>query len=185
MHILAIIGSLRRASYNRMLYENLRGLLPDGVAIDAADISAIPLYNEDMLVEHGHPEPVKRLREQIATADAVLFISPEYNFSMPGVLKNAIDWVSRPVAGQPFRDKPVAIMGATSGAIGTARMQYHLRQSMVFVEALVLNKPEVMVSFATERFDEKGTLVDEKTRAVVRAQLEALVAWTRRLRGDG
>jgi chromate reductase len=183
MHILAIIGSLRRDSYNRMLFNAVAELLPDGVTIEEGEIASIPLYNDDLLAESGHPGSVRRLREQVAAADAVLFISPEYNYSIPGVLKNAIDWVSRPPVDQPFRGKPVAVMGAAGRAIGTARMQYHLRQVFVFIEASALTKPEVMVSFAAEKFDEHGRLTDEPTRQVVRAQIEALVAWTRRLGG--
>ncbi len=161
----------------------MRELLPDGVTIEEGEIGSIPPYNDDVLAESGHPEPVRRLREQVAAADAVLFISPEYNYSIPGVLKNAIDWVSRPPADQPFRGKPVAIMGAAGRAIGTARMQYHLRQVFVFIEANALTKPEVMINFAAEKFDEHGRLTDEPTRQVIRAQLEALVAWARRLNG--
>jgi chromate reductase len=181
MHTLAIIGSLRRDSYNRMAYNAVRELLPEGVTIEEGEIGSIPLYNDDLRAASGHPEPVRRLREQIAAADAVLFISPEYNFSIPGVLKNAIDWVSRPATDQPFRGKPVAIMGAAIGAIGTARMQYHLRQVFVFIEAIALPKPEVMITFAAQKFDEHGRLTDEQTRRVMRAQLEALAAWAKRL----
>ena len=181
MHVLALIGSLRRGSYNRMTYNAVCELLPDGVTIEEAEIGAIPLFNDDILTESGHPEPVQRLREQVAAADAVLFISPEYNYSIPGVLKNAIDWVSRPAVDQPFRGKPVAVLGAALGAMGTARMQYHLRQVIVFVEAIPLAKPEVMITFEQKMFDAQGRLTDEPTRQVIRAQLEALVAWVERL----
>ena len=179
MHVLAIIGSLRRGSYNRMTYEAVRALLPEGVTIEKADIASLPPYDDDVRLE-GYPAEAARLREQIAAADAVLFISPEYNYSVPGVLKNAIDWASRP-PDQPFKDKPVAIMGASTGMIGTARMQYHLRQTLVFVEALPLAKPEVMIAYAAAKLDADGTLKDDAARGVIRAQLEALVAWTRRL----
>ena len=181
MHILAVIGSLRRDSYNRMTYNAVRELLPGGVTIEEGEIGSIPLFNDDVLVESGPPEPVRRLREQIAAADAVLFISPEYNYSIPGVLKNAIDWISRPASAQPLRGKPVAIMGAALGALGTGRMQYHLRQVFVFVEAIPLGKPEVMITFEERKFDAQGRLTDEPTRRVMRAQLEALVAWVARL----
>lgn len=182
MHVLAIIGSLRRDSYNRMTYNAVRELLPEGVTIEEGEIGSIPPFNDDLLAESGHPEPVRRLREQIAAADAVLFISPEYNYSIPGVLKNAIDWVSRPATDQPFRGKPVAIMGAARGALGTGRMQYHLRQVFVFVEAIALTKPEVMITFEEAKFDAHGRLIDMPTREVMRAQLQALVAWVERLR---
>jgi chromate reductase len=182
MQFLALVGSLRRGSYNRLLFNAARELVPPGVTIDEADIGSLPPYNDDVLLEQGHPEPVRRLREQIAAADAVLFISPEYNYSIPGVLKNAIDWASRPPSDQPFRGKPVAIMGAAGRAIGTARMQYHLRQVFVFLEALPLGKPEVMVNFAAQKFDERGHLTDEPTREVIRQQLEALADWVRLLK---
>ena len=181
MHILALIGSLRHGSYNRMTYNAVRELLPDGVTIEEGEIGSIPLFNDDILTESGSPEPVRLLREQVAAADAVLFISPEYNYSIPGVLKNAIDWVSRPAVDQPFRGKPVAVLGAAKGAMGTARMQYHLRQVFVFVEAIPLAKPEVMITFEATKFDQQGRLTDEPTRQVIRAQLEALAAWVRRL----
>ena len=183
MHIVALIGSLRKASYNRMTFNAVRELLPEGVTIEEGEIAAIPPFNDDVLEGSGHPEPVRRLREQIRAADAVLFISPEYNYSIPGVLKNAIDWVSRPTDDQPFRGKPVAIMGAATRALGTGRMQYHLRQVFVFLEAIALLKPEVMINFEAEKFAE-GRLIDEPTRRQIRLQLEALVQWVERLRSD-
>jgi chromate reductase len=183
VHIVALIGSLRKASYNRMTYNAVRELLPEGVTIEEGEIAAIPPFNDDVMAESGHPEPVRRLREQIRAADAVLFISPEYNYSIPGVLKNAIDWVSRPPDDQPFRGKPVAIMGAAARALGTGRMQYHLRQVFVFLEAVALVKPEVMINFEAEKFAE-GRLIDEPTRRQICLQLEALVQWAERLRPD-
>lgn len=180
MHVVALIGSLRKASYNRMTFNAVRELLPEGMTIEEGEIASIPPFNEDVLEESGHPEPVRRLREQIRAADAVLFISPEYNYSIPGVLKNAIDWVSRPVVDQPFRGKPVAIMGAALRALGTGRMQYHLRQVFVFLEADALTQPEVMINFEAEKFVD-GRLVDEPTRRRIREQLEALRDWTERL----
>jgi chromate reductase len=181
VHILAVIGSLRRRSYNRMACEAARESLPDGVTMEVADIGAIPLFDPDVLDERGPSESVRRLKELIAAADAVVFFSPEYNFSVPGVLKNAIDWVSRPPAEQPLRGKPVAIMGAASGRLGTARMQYHLRQTLVSLEALPLAKPEVMISDCAGKFDAEGRLTDERTRAQIRAQIEALTAWVERV----
>jgi chromate reductase len=181
VQFLAIIGSLRRRSYNRMTCEAARELLPDGVTLEVADIGSIPLFDPDVLEEQGVPQSVRRLKEQITAADAVVIFSPEYNFSVPGVLKNAIDWVSRPPTEQPLRDKPVAIMGAASGRLGTARMQYHLRQTLVSLEALPLARPEVMITGCAEKFDAEGRLTDEPTRAQIRSQLEALVAWVQRL----
>jgi chromate reductase len=182
VRLLAIIGSLRRDSYNRMVFRAVLESLPEGVSISEAPIRGLPLYDDDLRLEQGYPAAARRLREQIAAADAVLFITPEYNYSVPGVLKNAIDWASRP-PDQPFKGKPVAIMGASTGMVGTARMQYHLRQSMVFVEALPLARPEVLIPFAADKFDDEGRLVDERTREALRAQLQALVAWTRRVGG--
>ncbi len=182
MHVLAMIGSLRKGSFNRMTYEAVRGMLPDGMTIEAADIATIPHYNEDVREQSGYPEPARKLREQIAAADAVLFISPEYNYSIPGVLKNAIDWASRP-PDAPFKGKPVGIMGASPGALGTGRMQYHLRQVCLSVDAHPLNRPEVLIAKASDRFDASGKLVDDATGKVLRAHLEALVEWTRRLKG--
>jgi chromate reductase len=181
VRVLALIGSLRRGSLNRMTYEAVRGLLPEGMTIEEAQIRAIPLYDDDVRLE-GYPEPARRLRGQIAAADAVLFISPEYNYSVPGVLKNAIDWASRP-PDQPFARKPVGIMGASAGVMGTARMQYHLRQILVSLDAYPINRPEVAIGRAQEKFDAAGKLVDEATSKQVRAHLDALAAWTRKLRG--
>jgi chromate reductase len=128
-------------------------------------------------------EPVEALRHAIRSADALLIVSPEYNFSIPGVLKNALDWSSRP-PDQPFQDKPVALMGASPGLIGTARMQYHLRQCFVLLDARVLNKPEVMIATAARKFDASGDLIDEATEKQIRELLQSLAAWTRRLAKD-
>ncbi len=179
MHFLAIIGSLRKGSYNRMTYEAVRTLLPEGVSIEEAQLGDIPLFNQDVLDE-AVPAPVARLAEQIAAADGVIFISPEYNYSVPGLMKNAIDWVSR-LPDQPFQDKPVAIMGATPYRLGTVRMQYHLRQVLLFLDARQLSRPEVMISFADKLFDSEGKLVDETTREMIRTELEAFCTWIRRL----
>jgi chromate reductase len=129
----------------------------------------------------GFPPPVEDLRARIKAADALLIVTPEYNYSIPGVLKNAIDWASRPPE-QPFNGKPIALMGASVGALGTARAQYHLRQSFVFMNGLVLNQPEVMIGAAGTRFDEQGKLVDEKSRELITALLIGLRDWTLRLR---
>jgi len=148
-------------------------LAPAGMVITPASID-LPLYNED-LHERGDPAEVIKLKEQIAKADAVLIITPEYNYSVPGVLKNAIDWVSRPPE-QPFSGKPVAIMGASPGKFGTARAQYHLRQTFVCLNAAVLNKPEVMVGGVMGLFDENGQMTDQPTREHIAKQLVALAA---------
>jgi chromate reductase len=150
---------------------------------EIAEIGDIPLYNEDVRTA-GLPASVERFRAQIAAADALLFVSPEYNFSVPGVLKNAIDWASRP-PNQPFNEKPVAIMGASGGPLGTARMQYHLRQVLYGLNAYVLNKPEVFIGQAGTKFDEAGNLTDQTTRDFVGKLLVSLAAWTERVRGGG
>ncbi|HYD30958.1 MAG TPA: NAD(P)H-dependent oxidoreductase [Azospirillaceae bacterium] len=184
VRILGISGSLRKGSYNTAALNAAIHLCPEGVTIEVFDIAAIPLYNEDVR-EQGLPDPVQRFRDRLAASDAVLFVSPEYNYSMPGVLKNAIDWASRP-PNPPFDGKPVAIMGASPGMLGTARMQYHLRQSLVFLNALPVNKPEVMISNCGTKFDAEGNLTDAKTREMITRLLTALADWTRRLRrGSG
>src|SRR6185437_5600598 len=134
LKVLGLCGSLRRGSFNRMALKAAAELVPAGMSLDIYDgLADIPPYNDDVR-EKGYPAPVQALRDRIAAADAVLFVTPEYNYSVPGVLKNAIDWASRPPA-QPFDGKPVAIMGASMGLFGTARAQYHLRQTCVFINA--------------------------------------------------
>ncbi len=179
VHILGISGSLRKKSYNTGALRAAQQLLPDGATMEIFDLAGIPLYNDDVR-EAGYPAYVAEFRAKIAAADAVLIVTPEYNYSVPGVLKNAIDWASRPPS-QPFEKKPVAIMGASPGVIGTARAQYHLRQSFVFLNACVLNKPEVMIGSAATRFDADGNLTDAKTGEFIKALLVSLAEWTRRL----
>jgi chromate reductase len=182
VHILGISGSLRKQSFNTASLRASMSLLPPGVSMEIFDISAIPLYNEE-LYEQGFPAPVQLMRDKIAAADALLFATPEYNYSIPGVLKNAIDWASRPPA-QPFDGKPIAMMGASPGALGTARSQYHLRQVFIYLNGLILNRPEVMIAAAPSRFDANGKLTDAATAEHIRKLLEALVAWTRRVGGE-
>ena len=182
--VLPLLGSLRRGSFNGLVLRAARELAPDGMAIgEHADLREIPLYDQDLMDATGYPASVVALREAIAASDAVLFVSPEYNYSIPGVLKNAIDWASRG-ADQPFKGKPTSVMGASPGIVGTARMQYHLRQVMVFLEMHPINKPEVIINAVHSRFDEGGNLTDEQTGKAIAAQLEALDGWTRRLRGS-
>ena len=177
--ILGISGSLRKGSYNSAALRVAVELAPDDVEVRLADISAIPLYNEDVRLE-GLPASVVSLAELIATADAVLVATPEYNYSIPGVLKNAIDWVSK-ADPQPFSRKPVAIMGASMGAMGTARSQYDLRKVFVSLNANVLNQPEIMIASAHARFDAAGNMTDEKTRELIGQQIVALKEWVLRL----
>lgn len=181
LNVVGIAGSLRQASLHRALLRAAQGLAPAGMTIDAADLAPIPMYNADVQA-NGFPQPVQDLGARLAAADAVLIAAPEYNYSVPGVLKNAIDWISR-LPDQPFADKPVAIMGGSPGAMGGSRMQYHLRQVFLFLDARVLTKPEVMIPQLNAKFDDAGNLTDEATRGFITGQLEALAAWTRRLHG--
>ena len=178
--VLGFAGSLRQGSYNRMALRAAAELMPAGTTLETYDIAAIPLYNEDVR-EAGFPPAVQAFRDRIAAADALLIVTPEYNYSVPGVLKNAIDWASRPPS-QPFDGKPLAIMGASPGTLGTARAQYHLRQTCVFLNMLPVNRPEVMIAKAHEKFDEGGRLTDAPTRKFVADLMSALAEWTRRLR---
>ena len=177
INVLAICGSLRAGSYNRAALRTAIELRPPGMTIETADISTFPLYNEDVRAQ-GFPPPVETLRRQIAAADALLFVTPEYNYSMSGVLKNAIDWASRP-PDQPFAGKPVAIMGAAAGMAGSGRAQYDLRRSCVFLDMHPLNKPEVLIGQAQTKFDADGRLTDEVGRGLIRDLLVALEQWTR------
>lgn len=170
-NVLAICGSLRAGSLNRMICNTLPDLAPAGMTIaDAPGIGGIPLYNVDDQAA-GFPAEVAALGDAVRAADGVIIVTPEYNFSVPGVLKNAIDWVSR-LPDQPFAGKPVAIQSAAAGMLGGARGQYHLRQIMVFLEAFVLTKPEVFVSFGAKKVDaQTGRLVDDPTREAIALQL--------------
>ncbi len=177
--ILGICGSLRRGSYNMAALRTAIELRPPGVTVTVADIAQIPLYNEDVRAQ-GFPPPVETLRAQIKAADALLFACPEYNYSMSGVLKNAIDWASRP-PDQPFAGKPAAIIGAAAGMAGSARAQGDLRRSMVFLDMHPLNKPEVLIGQAQTKFDTEGRLTDEVARNLIRDLMANLADWARRL----
>jgi chromate reductase len=179
LRVLGFAGSLRQGSYNKMALRAALELAPAGMTIETFDIAPIEPYNEDVK-QQGFPAPVQDFREKIRAADAVLIVTPEYNYSIPGVLKNAIDWASRP-PDQPFKDKPIAIMGASPGRLGTARAQYHLRQCFVFLNGLVLNQPEVMIGGAAQMFDDQGRLTDQPTREFVGKLLASLADWTRRV----
>jgi chromate reductase len=177
--ILGFTGSLRKDSYNKSLLRAALELVPEGVELEIFDLEGIPPFNQDL--ENQPVEKVKEFKAKIKAADAILIATPEYNYSIPGVLKNAIDCASRPYGDNAFAHKPVAIMGASPGMIGTARAQYHLRQCFVFLSCFALNHPEVMVSFAQEKIDKDGKVTDQKTRELIRQLLESLVAWTIRL----
>jgi chromate reductase len=171
-NVISICGSLRKGSFNRMLANLLPSLAPSGMTIKASPPIEMPLYNADVQAQ-GFPAAATALADAVRAADGVIIVSPEYNWSIPGVLKNAIDWVSR-VNDQPFAGKPVCLQSCSMGILGGARAQYHMRQSMVFLDAFVLNKPEVLVAQAQNRFDDKtGELKDEATRKIVKEQLEA------------
>ncbi len=180
MHFLGISGSLRKQSYNTAALQACQSCLPQGVTMSLADIAPVPLYNDDVY-KQGFPDSVQRLREQIQAADALLIATPEYNYSMPGVLKNAIDWASRPPA-QPFDGKPIALIGATPGGMGTSRAQYQLRQVFVALNAKVLNRPEVFISGAPNKFDADGRLTDAATLENLAKMLAALADRVSQLR---
>jgi chromate reductase len=173
MRLLGIAGSFREGSYNRGLLRAAAELAPGGVELVEFDLRGLPFYDGD-LEAAGDPESVTELKEAIRAADALVIATPEYNRGLPGVLKNAIDWASRPALASPLAGKPVAIMGATTGFAGTARAQQQLRDALEFPGAVVLQQPEVLVSEAYLRFDEHGELVDEETRAEIRELLAVL-----------
>lgn len=177
VRILGIPGSLRRHSYNRGVLRAAAELAPEGATIEIFDLDGIPIFSEDD--EPEPPEKVLEFKRRIREADAILFATPEYNYSIPGVLKNAIDWASRPHGDSAWAGKPAAVMGATLGTIGTARAQYHLRQVMVFLNMFPVNQPEVMIGAAHERFDTAGNLTDGETREHVAQLVQSLVNWTR------
>jgi chromate reductase, NAD(P)H dehydrogenase (quinone) len=179
VRILGIPGSLRKASFNRAALRAAQQLVPANATLEIFDLDGIPPFSEDD--ERSLPPRVVELKARIREADAILIATPEYNYSVPGVLKNAIDWASRPYGDNAWDGKPVALLGASPGTLGTARAQYHLRQTLVFLDMHPINRPEVMISNAAQRFDEHGRLVDEKSRKLIGQLLAALVAWTRRL----
>ena len=179
VRILGIAGSLRRESYNRAALRAATELVPEGATIDVFEIDGIPGFSQDD--EQNPPAKVVDLKRRIREADAILFVTPEYNYSIPGVLKNAIDWASRPYGDSAWNGKPAAIMGASIGTIGTARAQYHLRQMMVFLNMFPVNQPEVMISNAQGRFDAQGNLTDDATKEFIRQLLQSLIDWTRRI----
>jgi len=179
--VIGIAGSLRRASYNRGLIRAAVDVAPEAIRVVPHEIGDLPLYNAD-LEALGDPEPVRRLKEAIAAADALLTATPEYNHCVPGVLKNAIDWASRPARQSALTSKPIAIMGASTGGGGTARAQAHLRDGLAYTGGLVMPLPEVLVPLAESRFDDEGSLTDDGTRLAVHDLLVSLADWVRELR---
>ncbi len=183
VNVLGIGGSLRKNSYNRALLRAAQELAPDEMEIRIFDndtLAAIPLFNEDVR-QQGEPEAVQILKQEISRSDALMFAMPEYNYSISGVLKNAIDWASRPANNSPLDGKPVALMGASTGMSGTIRAQMHFRQVCAFTNMFPLNKPVVTVANASIKFDPEGRLVDKDAREFVRQLTQALLEWTRRL----
>ncbi len=180
LKFLGFVGSLRNGSYNRSIMRVAMQLLPEAVTMEVFEIAAIPPFNQDL--ERNPPEIVRQMKAKIRKADAILFVSPEYNYSIPGVLKNAIDWASRPYLDNSWDGKPVAIMSASSGKLGGARMQYHLRQSFVFLNMYAINRPEFILANAANYFDEKGNLKDEETRNHLQNILVSLADWARELK---
>jgi chromate reductase len=178
--ILGFAGSLRKGSYNKALLRAAAELSPRDAKLELFDLEGIPPFNQDL--ENRMPEKVEEFKAKIKAADAILIATPEHNYSIPGVLKNAMDWASRPYGNNSFEGKPVAVMSASVGMLGGARAQYHLRQTFVFLNMHPINKPEVMVPFASEKIDDKGKVTDEATRERIKELLDALVAWTRRLK---
>ena len=178
--ILGIAGSLRKGSFNRAALRAAEKLAPEGVTVEIFELDGIPPFNQDE--EASAPARVAEFKARIRAADAILFVTPEYNYSIPGVLKNAVDWASRPYGASAWEGKPVAVMGASAGQQGTSRAQYHLRQCFVFLNMLPVNRPEVMIANAAQKFDAEGNLTDEKTREMIERLLQALAAWARKLK---
>jgi chromate reductase, NAD(P)H dehydrogenase (quinone) len=180
LKILGIAGSLRKESYNKWALKAAQALAPEGTKVNIFDIGKIPLFNQD---DEQKPTPdLADFKKQIRAADAILFVTPEYNYSIPGVLKNAIDAASRPYGDSAWSGKPVAIMGASVGNFGTARAQYHLRQTFVFLNMYPINQPEVMISNAAKRFDQEGNLIDKNTASLIEQLLQNLADLTLKLR---
>jgi chromate reductase, NAD(P)H dehydrogenase (quinone) len=178
INVLGVAGSLREGSYNRAALRAAIELAPAGMTIETFDLAPIQPYNEDVK-QQGFPPPEQEFRDKIRAADALLIVTPEYNRGISGVLKNAIDWASRP-PDQPFNGKPAAIFGASPGMVGTAVAQFELRRYLGVLNALVLNTPSVMIGQAAAKFDERGRLTDQPTREIIGQMLAALADWTRR-----
>ena len=180
LKILGIAGSLRKASYNRAALRAAQKLAPQEATIETFELDGIPGFNQDE--ERNPPPRVVELKRRIREADAILFVTPEYNYSIPGVLKNAIDWASRPYGDSAWNGKPVAIMGASIGLFGTARAQYHLRQCFVFLNMYPINMPEVLIRECANKFDAAGNLTDETAKGLIKTLLTNLVAHTKKMK---
>lgn len=183
LNVLVICGSLRKGSYNAALARALPELAPEGMTLTAAPpFETFPFYNSDLQNTAGFPAPVEDFAAAVRAADGVIIVTPEYNWTIPGALKNALDWVSR-MKDQPFKEKPVAIQSATQGPLGGARMQYHLRMALTYMNAFVFGTPEIFVGMAQNKFDkETMVLTDQPTKDIVKAQLEGFAKFIRRVR---
>ena len=184
LNVLTICGSLRKGSFNAALERTLPRLAPEGMSLKPAPAwDKMPIYNHDIQNATGFPADATAWADAIRSADGVIIVSPEYNWSIPGGLKNAIDWVSR-MKDVPFKDKPVALQSCAGGVLGGARMQYHLRQCLTSIDAFMYGKPEVLVTFAAKKFDEKTLeLIDQPTIDIVKQQLAGFEKFIRRLNG--
>ena len=177
--VLGICGSLRKASLSMAALRACKDLMPAGMSLQVASIGDIPMYNQDVF-DAGIPAPVKRFYDEIAAADGVLIATPEYNFSLPALLKNAIDWVSK-MPNQPFNNKPIAVFSASQGPLGGARVQYDVRRILVQLWALMLPRPEVFIGVAQTKFDKEGRLTDETTRKFLTDLLAGFKDWILRM----
>lgn len=180
LKVLAFAGSLRHGSFNKALVRAALEVKPENVELEVFDLEGISLYNQDLEIQP--PSRVIEFKTKIRQADALLIATPEYNYSIPGVLKNALDWASRPKTGNPLDGKPVAIMSASTGRLGGARAQYHLRQTFVFLDMHPVNRPEVMLCNAKDHVDSEGNLTDDDTKRLVRQLLEELAEWVLKLK---
>lgn len=178
LKILGVGGSLRKGSFSKGLLLEVKKLAPENVDFEIWEDYNFPPYNPDTEI----PENVKEFKNKIKNADAILFSLPEYNYSVPGFIKNAIDWASRPYGDNSWEDKPAAIMSESIGNTAGTKAQYHLRQVLVYLNVHALNKPEFMVSNAKDKFDKEGNLIDEETRGKIKPFIEALAAWTNKLK---
>jgi chromate reductase len=184
LNVVSICGSLRKGSLNHALMRALPGLAPDGMAITPAPpFDKMPIYNFDLQQDKGFPAEVTAWSDAIRNADGIIIVSPEYNWTIPGGLKNAIDWCSR-LKDVPFKDKPVALQSVAGGVLGGSRMQYHLRQSLTAIDAHMFGKPEILVTFGAKKFDEKTLeLNDQPTIDIVKQQLAGFEKYVRRING--
>jgi chromate reductase len=181
LNVLVICGSLRKGSFNASVARALPALAPPQMTLTTApSFGGFPLFNADMKDASGFPPDVNDWASAIRNADGVVIVSPEYNWSIPGGLKNAIDWVSR-MPEVPFKDKPVALQSASGGPLGASRMQYHLRQTLVSIDAVMFGKPEIFVSFADKKIV-NGELTDQPTRDIIKKQLEGFAKFIERVR---